>query len=448
MKSRLASLVVLTLLSVLLVGLTQTSASASAFGARASRAQPLLGEVVRISGAVPPAKRAVSLQALRGSRWVSIGSGRTRAGGAYAFNVRASAKTVAYRVFAPKKKKGKKAPARFSNVVGVRGVAPALYLGAPVVSAGTTTMPTAATFVPARPNTYVNLYRIVNGKAVYAGRAKQNAAGVARFNVSGGTAGAPTTFKAIAAPGSGAPTTSSAWATSTFVSSSFYDGFTDPSYTAQHWATRAQEPGGLRKCARTDPSMFSVAGGFATLRAVRQQTNTSGNSCPNGFWYNAMVGTGNASTSYTPTYGVFSAKVKFQRNLGAHGAFWLQGPGGSNSAEIDAAEYFGAGRSDGGLASFIHAGGFKSGGIQRQAKGLIGANAAGAFHVYSVQWSPLGYTFRVDGVPTFFTTKPLVSSTPSEMILSMLTSDSELHYLTASRATSTSMQVDWVQSWQ
>jgi hypothetical protein len=288
----------------------------------------------------------------------------------------------------------------------------------------------------------------VNNRPVYAGRAKQNAAGVARFNVSGGTASAPTTFKAIAAPGNGAPTTPSAWSTATFVTPKFYDGFTDPTYTAQHWATRAQEPAGLRKCARTDPSMFSVSGGYATLRAIRRAANPTSNSCPHGFWYNAMVGTGGATQPYTPTYGVFSAKIRFQRNLGAHGAFWLQGSGGSHSAEIDAAEYFGANRVDGGLASFIHTGTSHSGGIQRQAKGLIGSNASGAFHTYTVQWSPAGYTFRIDGVPTFFTNKPLVSSSPSTMILSMLTSDSELHYLTAAHVYSTSMLVDWVEAWQ
>ena len=454
MKSRSISLLALALLSVSLVGLTQNSASAAApFGARATTSTPLVGEYLRIYGAVPPAKRPVRLLALRGGHWITAAVSKTHARGGYAFNVRATRSTVAYRVFAPKKKHKK---ARYSNILGVRGTSPTLALGAAVVENGSTVMGTAATMYPARPNTYVTLYRrLSNGKFAYSQRVKQNSAGVARFSVSPGSAGAPVTFKAVATPGRGAPATSSNWSVSQFVGTNFYDTFTDATASAQKWATRVQPPGGRRQCAQTDDALksFDTAHGVAVLSAVKQSTNPKGTSaCPYGFWHNGMIGTGAAATPYAPTYGVFAARMKFQSSHGAHGSFWLQGTGGSG-AEIDTAEYFGDGRSDGGLANFVHADATgstatSSGGVVRSSKAILGRGRtpSNGYHVYAVQWTPTGYVFRIDGVPSFATSKPRVSSAPSELVLSLLTSDYELRYM--GRTTSISETVDWVRGWQ
>jgi beta-glucanase (GH16 family) len=121
-------------------------------------------------------------------------------------------------------------------------------------------------------------------------------------------------------------------------------------------------------------------------------------------------------------------------------------------AEIDVAEYFGDGRADGGLSSYVHYNGAdgelsSSGGNQPKARRIIGEgkSPADGWHVYSVEWSPDGYVFRLDGVPTLRTSKPHVASAPEIMVLSLLTSDWELPNLKSTRSI---MQVDWVRVWQ
>jgi hypothetical protein len=461
MKPRIGALLALTLLSTMLVALTQSPAQAANFGARLSRNPPIVGEYVKIYGAVPPAKRVVQLQSVRGGRWVGLTSTRTGAGGAYAFTVRATSALAQFRVFAPKQKKKKrikKAPARYSNVVKVRGVQASLSLGfvaapvgkAPVGNAavGSLLTPGVATFRPARAGVPVTLQRLVNGRWTRVGSAKQDSAGNARFNLVVGA----NAYRAVSAYSAGVASKATSSVTPTRFPNTFDENFSDPAVSAQRWSTRRQPPQGRRQCAQTDDALKSYASGVATLRAVKQATNPKGTkACPYGFWHNGMIGTGSSSTPYTPTYGIYAARVKFQSALGSHGSFWMQSTG-ANGAEIDVAEYFGNGRSDGGLASFVHATptgstAQTSGGILRSAMTILGRGntPSNGWHVYSVQWSPSGYTFRIDGVPTFSTNKPLVSSSPSELILSLLTSDYELRYM---KSTSASMMVDWVRGWK
>jgi beta-glucanase (GH16 family) len=132
-----------------------------------------------------------------------------------------------------------------------------------------------------------------------------------------------------------------------------------------------------------------------------------------------------------------------------HGSFWIQGAG-PGSAEIDVAEYFGAGRNDGGLSNFVHTTGADGqvtsvGGTQPTVPKLLdGKDPSDGWHVYSVEWSPKGYTFRLDGVPTFHTDQ--AGATAQEfMVLSLLTSDYELPRMTNPSST---MKVDWVRVWQ
>jgi beta-glucanase (GH16 family) len=84
----------------------------------------------------------------------------------------------------------------------------------------------------------------------------------------------------------------------------------------------------------------------------------------------------------------------------------------------------------------------------RNIRGVLSAGhtPSNGWHVYSVDWTPTSYTFRVDGIATLVWTKPpYVSSMPEEIVLSLLTSDWELSKDT--RATS-KMYVDWVRAWQ
>ena len=215
----------------------------------------------------------------------------------------------------------------------------------------------------------------------------------------------------------------SPWVTPTYYANTFDDNFTDSTVSAENWATRVQSPGGRRMCAQTDDSLktFDPSAGIVKLQAVKQSTNPQGSTvCPHGFWHNGMIGTAGAPNhlSFAPS-GIYAARVKFQSANGSHGSFWMQGTD-SNGKEIDVAEYFGDGRSDGGLSNFVHSNATgttadTAGGIQRSATSILGRGntPSNGWHVYSVEWSPSGYIFRLDGVPTFSTSKYL-STGPEE----------------------------------
>ncbi len=214
MKVRVGMLAVLAVLSTMLVSAASSApAQAAQFGARLSRT-PIVGESVKLYGAVPPAKRPVRLLVNRGGRWVGLASSRTGARGSYAFNVRATASTVQYRVYAPKAKiKHKKAAARYSNVVRAVGVRPSLALSfapAPVANPSTDNVavsglstPGQATFRPARPGALVTLWRQQRGAWTKAATGRQSSAGTYRFQVGTGSPASPQDFKAVSVTRSG-----------------------------------------------------------------------------------------------------------------------------------------------------------------------------------------------------------------------------------------------------
>jgi beta-glucanase (GH16 family) len=134
----------------------------------------------------------------------------------------------------------------------------------------------------------------------------------------------------------------------------------------------------------------------------------------------------------------------------------LPGDPGRSGAEIDAAEYFGAGHSDGGLGAFVYNYGVLGADGQPRRLGAVWPGATARlgpgddwwrrFHVFAVQWTPRSYVFRVDGRPFWRTTEG-VSRIEEYLILSLLTSDYELPRLDRSRLPSRTY-VDWVRVWQ
>ncbi|MGN6250591.1 MAG: glycoside hydrolase family 16 protein [Marmoricola sp.] len=229
----------------------------------------------------------------------------------------------------------------------------------------------------------------------------------------------------------------------------FDDEFSGTRLNAGKWQTRVQPRTGNRTCSSPSSSMVRVAKGHAVLRIKKVGGATA--QCPHGVFANAMIGTGEATMpGFTSTYGRFSARVKFQRGRGQHGSFWMQ-TSQPNGAEIDVAEYFGDGRSDGGISNFVHRsrpdGSVESvGGVRRNVRKLLGRHhtPSNTWHVWSVDWSPSGYVFSVDGHVTMKTSRARVS-TSEFMVLSLLTSDWELPSLNTTRST---MQVDWVRAWR
>ena len=229
----------------------------------------------------------------------------------------------------------------------------------------------------------------------------------------------------------------------------FEDNFNGQALDKAKWGTRHQPPANRRKCAQPSQNMVTVANGTARLK-VRMRPNSRSAKCPHGVWDNAMIGTLNGTDRFASRYGVFAARVRFQPGRGMHGGFWAQGPP-VTGAEIDIAEYFGDRRSDGGLASYVHyidahGKSHSSGGLRNvQRISSKGRTPSNTWHIYSVEWNPSGYIFRIDGYPTLVTSKPHVATSSESMILSLLTSDWELP---AMKDPSSTMYVDWVRAWK
>jgi hypothetical protein len=67
--------------------------------------------------------------------------------------------------------------------------------------------------------------------------------------------------------------------------------------------------------------------------------------------------------------------------------------------------------------------------------------------VFSVEWTPSAYIFRIDGQETGRITKG-ISRVPEYPILSLLSSDYELKKLGDEKNLPQTMQVDWIRTWQ
>ncbi len=118
-------------------------------------------------------------------------------------------------------------------------------------------------------------------------------------------------------------------------------------------------------------------------------------------------------------YGFAAARIKFQPLRGQHGAFWMKpkdservflNPDNFNNparsgAEIDVIEWFGNDHPSGGLATYAYYPGV--GGelvkvgtwLKNPSRFLSSADDSWSsnFHVFSVEWTPDSYTFRIDG---------------------------------------------------
>ena len=160
-------------------------------------------------------------------------------------------------------------------------------------------------------------------------------------------------------------------------------------------------------------------------------------------------------------YGVVAARIKFQQRQGQHGSLWMQPAisesttdSGKGGAEIDVIEYFGDGVPNGSLASFIYMltpdGPVKVGGqLPDEDQYLQDQDDSwyDHYHVFSVEWTPEEYVFRIDGQETWRTSKG-ISHQPEYPILSLLSSDYELKNIGKESNLPQTMHVDWLKFWQ
>ncbi|HEY3409188.1 MAG TPA: glycoside hydrolase family 16 protein [Propionicimonas sp.] len=240
----------------------------------------------------------------------------------------------------------------------------------------------------------------------------------------------------------------------------FSDGF-DGSTLKSPWAVRF--PGlyyQSRWCSGSYPSMVKLKGGVLSLgvakasaartrqvraQAARETRTKASRACRHGVYDNGMISTEGRTTF---RYGTFAVRMKFPYQTGMHAAAWMQTPGGKD-VEIDFIETFGYGSK--GIQNMLHP---KSAKGERLDVGDYVNNVPGVqsrewwdqYHVATVEWSPKGYVFRIDGVETFRTSKA-TSSKQKFFVLSLLSSDYETDRLNP-RQLPASLKVDWVKIWQ
>jgi beta-glucanase (GH16 family) len=322
--------------------------------------------------------------------------------------------------------------------------------------------PGVATFRPARPGRAVTIQALHGSRWKTVVKGKEDRRGQLAFNVAATRGGTPVQFRAAAAKTKadpavvGQPAQSANWAKSwgdEFLGS----GALDP----KRWHDRQVGPEyrlNRRLCSEVKKGAARRKGGSAVLEVRRLQNAKYAKKCKHGQYSNAMVIADSPESHLL--YGFAAARVKFQANRGQHSAFWLQVPDNAayvagsppaTGAEIDVAEYFGDGRKKGGLASYVHWQGPKgdtSVGGEFNSRSMLprGKEWSDAWHVYSVEWTPTRYVFRVDGIVTKVIRGGL-SHRPEAVVLSALTSDWETPAMNARRFP-TVTKYDWVRVWQ
>jgi beta-glucanase (GH16 family) len=259
------------------------------------------------------------------------------------------------------------------------------------------------------------------------------------------------------------PVRADAWGSPAFV-----DGF-DGVALGPSWEHRIQfhNPWGGRACSKGDPSAVLVSGGTVRL-SVFPDPALAGETCPTYDAQGQPSGThtyrlnGHISTqsAFDFQYGVAAARIRFQRHRGQHGAFWMQPRGLLDTgptpwgAEIDVVEWYGAARGRERMSNAVHRhtdGGEDltsvGGRIDDPDRFLAdgGDRWWTGYHVFSVEWTPHEYVFRIDGQQTT-RIRSGVSHHPEFLILSMLSSDFELD-LIDDEALPQHLDVDWVAAW-
>ena len=225
------------------------------------------------------------------------------------------------------------------------------------------------------------------------------------------------------------------------------------------WNTRDQGHIGVRTCSRADPAGAQVADGVLRLSVLEdreladEECRLPGRRKEFPYRLNGHVGT-EGRVSFT--YGFAAARIKTQSARGQHAAFWLQAVGGQSSggaktggAEIDVMEYFGDDHPLGGLTSFTYF--LDKAGKKQTVGGWVpdldqyGEGWADQYHVFSVEWTPEEYVFRIDGQVTH-RLETETSGREEFLILSLLSSDYELPRFNGELPET--MEVDWARVWE
>lgn len=416
-------------------------------------------------------KRTVKLQAKKGTKYVVVATTTSRKNGTFTFEGVELKKTTTLRAYAPSykatPKATRKAPKVYTDPVSVEVEAQQAHVVAlpPIAQQGAgTAAPSddpvvSARFSPARPGRKVALQQKKGDDWVTVQTGTQDRSGHAVFSVP-----SHATFRAVATRTKEAPeiatgaTTTRAWA------ADFEDTFEGNALDPAVWQTEVRQPTeGMRTCVRTDPSMATVSGGTLKL-GVAYDPARAGETCTfttrygagsSPYMLNSQVST---SEAYDFTHGVVAARMKLQAPQGMHSCFWLLPqdkitPGNpAAGTEIDVVEFFGENpKNPHGVGAFIHsfdpAGSLvKDGRLFEETELMKPDTWSTGYHVFSAEWTPTEYVFRVDG-REFWRTSANVSQSPEYLMFSMLTSNYELVELDPADVGAIA-EVDWVRTWE
>jgi hypothetical protein len=332
-----------------------------------------------------------------------------------------------------------------------------------------------AAFRPARAGRPVTLQRRTGSGWVTVAKDKESRGGIVEFAAPYLSKGKVATYRASAAPYKGlSRANTAAVRTSQPGPADFSDEFGGTELNSANWSHRLQgyAPESSRMCSKAGAEAARVEDGAVTLSVLNDPARPSLTDNLDGTEKCRYQGksydwrlNGHISTDGKRSflYGFAAARIKFQPRRGQHGSFWMmpasqaasEGSPKQTGAEIDVIEWFGNAHPDGGLTSFVHywPDNQKAGTTSTKVGGFVqntprfGEDWAAKYHVFSVEWTPQRYIFRIDGKETFRTSKG-VSGQPEFLILSLLSSDYELGYLGGEDKLPQSMKVDWVRFWQ
>jgi hypothetical protein len=328
----------------------------------------------------------------------------------------------------------------------------------------------AATVEPADEGRQAVLEVSTGGSWEEQATAEQDADGRVEFVLPADGLSAGTSYRVSSPGGDGLDAaTSATLAGDSWGDASFDDEFDGDAMSAD-WLNRGENEynaEGLRACSKGSADAVEVRGGTIRLSTLVDPERT-GEKCTAKNAKGEVIGTfdyrlnGHVMTNgIFFRFGVLAARIKFQQLQGQHASLWMQ-PAISESttdsrtggAEIDVIEWFGEGVKNGGLASFIYMltedGPKKVGGwIEDPDQYLADQDDSwfDAYHVFSVEWTPDEYVFRIDGQETWRTDQG-ISHQPQYPILSLLSSDYELENLGKVSKLPQTMQVDWLKFWE
>ncbi|NPC43348.1 family 16 glycosylhydrolase [Nocardioides sp. zg-1230] len=323
-----------------------------------------------------------------------------------------------------------------------------------------------ATIKPRRARRPVQLQVKTGSRWKNVGRARTDGRGRAEFSARAMRRGKAITYRVRSGSYKGhrrvvsRPRSTNRWQTPLFT-----ETFSGRSLAPQ-WSHRGQsyEKESLRRCSKGSPKAVKVSGGKVRLSVIEDRSRPG--KCKaikrgkvSGRYAYRLNGHISTQNRVSFKYGFAAARVKMHKRRGQHSSFWLQpqtsraGTPRTAGAEIDVIEYFGDKHPRGGLTSFIHWKKnnelIKTGSWIKQPRSFLKNKRDGwsrNYHVFSVEWTPRMYIFRIDGRETWRTRKG-VSGQPQYPILSLLASDYELSHM-KDKQLPQHMKVDWLRIWQ